>query len=58
MAKDDPVNSAILQLRDGDLAGEGAIGLVVYILSGDANFFLRVLADEKEVECRWSNDGL
>jgi hypothetical protein len=58
VAQDSPVNAAVLQVLDGDLAGEGAIGLIEDILGGDANFLLDVLADEEEVEGRRGNNDL
>jgi hypothetical protein len=43
---------------DGDLAREGAIGLVEDILGGNANALLCAFADEEEVDGGRGNDGL
>lgn len=58
VAEDGPVDAAVLEVLDRDLAGEGAVRLVVDVLGGDADVLLGLLTDEEEVEGRRGNDGL
>jgi len=50
-----PGNVAVLELIDGDLTGEGTVGLVEDVLCCDLKTGLEVLAGEEEVE-RWRRD--
>lgn len=50
MAQNRPRDVAVLELRDGDFAGESAVGLVEGVLRGDFDSFAEVLADEQQVE--------
>lgn len=58
VAKDGPVDGAVLELRDRDLAREGAVGLVVDVLRGDLNLGADGGADEREVEGGRGDDDL
>jgi hypothetical protein len=53
-----PGNVAVLELIDGDLTGEGTIGLVEDVLCCDLEAGLEVLAGEEEVEGRWCDNDL
>lgn len=55
VAEQRPCNTAVFELRDGDLAGEGAVGFVEDILRGDFDGGRKVFACEEEVE-RWWGD--
>lgn len=50
VAEDGPVNLAVEELRDGELSGEGAVGLVVDVLGGNANLGAEGVADEDQVD--------
>lgn len=50
VAEDDPVDVAVLELGDGDLAGEGTVGLVEDVLGGDLDVLAEGLADKREVD--------
>jgi hypothetical protein len=50
VAQNRPGDAALPQLIDGDLACEGAIGLVEDVLCRDFDALAEVLAGEKEVE--------
>lgn len=56
MAEKSPSDVRVLELRDGDLACEGAVGLVEDVLGGDFNAGAEVLACEEEVEGRGGDD--
>jgi hypothetical protein len=58
VAEDGPCDAAVLELLGGDLTGEGTVGLVVDVLSGDLETLAEVLAGQKEVERGGSNDDL
>ena len=58
MAEDGPCDAAVLELLSGDFTGEGTVGLVVDVLSGDLKALAEVLAGQEEVERRGSNDNL
>lgn len=58
VAQDSPVDAAVLQLGDGDLAGEGAIGLIVDVLGGDLNLLAEVLTHEEQMQVGRRNDDL
>lgn len=58
VAKDGPGNLVVLELLDGDLTGEGAVGLVVDVLGGDLETLAKILTDEEKVQGRRSNDNL
>lgn len=58
VAQDGPVDAAVLELRDGDFAGESAIGLVVDVLGGNFEALAEVLADEEEMQVRRRDDDL
>lgn len=58
MAQDDPVGANVLDLLDRDLASEGAVGLVVDVLRGDADFAAEEVAGVGEVEGWWGDDDL
>ena len=58
VAKESPGDVTVLELVDGDFAGESTVGLVEDILGCDFQTRLEVLAGEKEVECWWCNDNL
>ena len=53
-----PGDLAVLKLGDGDLASEGAVGLVEDVLGGDLEASTKVLTDEKEVEGGRGDDDL
>lgn len=50
MSEDNPLDVAILELRDADLAREGAVRLVEDVLRRDFDALAQVLAREEEVE--------
>jgi hypothetical protein len=56
VAEDGPADVAVLELRDGDFTGEGAVGLVEDVLGGDFEALAEVLAGEEEVEGGWGDD--
>lgn len=58
VAQDGPVDAAVLELRDGDFAGEGAVGLVVDVLGGDLNAGAEAFADEEEIQVGGRDDNL
>lgn len=58
VAEDDPVDVAILELGDGDLAGEGTVGLVEDVLGGDLDVLAEGLTDEREVDGRRRDNNL
>ena len=58
VAQDGPGDVAVLELRHADLAGEGAVGLVEYVLGGHLDLGVEVLSDEEEVEGRRGDDDL
>jgi hypothetical protein len=55
VAEDGPRYAGVFELVDGDLAREGAVGLVEDILGCYLKAFAEVFASEKEVE-RWRSD--
>jgi len=58
VADEGPGNAALLELLSRDLAGEGTVGLVEDVLSGNLEALAEVLACEKEVERGRSDDNL
>jgi hypothetical protein len=58
VAEESPGDVRVLELGDGDLAGEGAVGLVEDVLGGDLDALARVLAGEEEVEGGRGDDDL
>lgn len=58
VAEDSPVDIAILELGDGDLASESTVGLVVDVLGGNLDFLAESLADKGEVEGRRGDNDL
>jgi hypothetical protein len=58
VAQDRPRDVAVLELRDGDLAGEGAVRLVEDVLGGDFEAGAEMLAREEEVEGGGRDDDL
>lgn len=58
MAEDGPVDVGVLELRDADLTGEGAVGLVVDVLGGDLDLLAEGVADLEEVERGGRDDDL
>lgn len=58
VAEDGPGDAGVLELLNGDLAGEGAVGLVVDVLGGDLETLAQVLAGQLQVQRRRSNDDL
>ena len=58
VAQDGPVDLAVDELGDGQLAGEGTVGLVVDVLGGDANFGAEVLANKDQVDGAGGDDDL
>lgn len=58
VAEDGPGDASVLELIDGDLTGEGAVGLVVDVLSGDLEALAQVLAGQGQVQRRGSDDDL
>lgn len=51
-----PGDVAVLQLLDGDLAGEGAVGPVEDILGRNFDGGVKVFAGQEEEEGRWGDD--
>jgi hypothetical protein len=58
VTEDGPVDLAVLELGDGDLASESAVGLVVDVLSGNLDVLAESLADNGEVEGRRGDNDL
>lgn len=58
VAQDRPGDVAVKELRDGQLTGEGTVGLVVDVLRGDGNLLAQRLTDGDEVEGWWGNNDL
>ena len=58
VADEGPGDVGVLELGDGDLAGEGTVGLVEDVLGGDLNALAGVLAGEEEVEGGRGDDDL
>lgn len=58
VAEDGPGDAGVLELLNGDLAGEGAVGLVVDVLSSDLDALAQVLAGQEQVQRGRSNDDL
>jgi hypothetical protein len=58
VAEESPGDVGVLELGDGDLAGEGAVGLVEDVLGGDLDALAGVLAGEEEVEGGRGDDDL
>jgi len=58
VAEEGPGDVGVLELGDGDLAGEGAVGLVEDVLGGDLDALAGVLAGEEEVEGGRGDDDL
>lgn len=58
VAKDGPGNVAVRELRHGDLAGEGTVGLVEDVLGSNLDLGSEKLTSEEEVEGRRSDDNL
>jgi hypothetical protein len=58
VAEERPGDVGVLELGNGDLAGEGAVGLVEDVLGGDLNALASVLASEEEVEGGRGDDDL
>ena len=58
MTKEGPCDITIFKLVDGDLAGEGSIGLVEDILGRNLDARLEVLTGEEEIECWGCDDNL
>ena len=58
VAEEGPGDVGVLELGDGDLTGEGTVGLVEDVLGGDLNALAGVLAGEEEVEGGRGDDDL
>lgn len=58
VTQDGPCDVAVLELGDGDLAGEGAVGLVEDVLGGDLDLGTEVLTGEEQVDCGRGDDNL
>jgi hypothetical protein len=58
VAENGPVDAALLELRNRDLASVGAVGLVVDILGSDLETLAEVLAGGEQEERRGGNDNL
>jgi hypothetical protein len=58
VAEDDPVDVAVLELGDRDLAGESTVGLVEDVLGGDLDVLAEGLTDEREVDGRRRDNDL
>ena len=56
MAQDRPCDVTVLELGDGDLAREGAVGLVEDVLGRNFDARAQVLAGDEQVEGRWGDD--
>lgn len=55
---DGPVDLGVAQLLDGDLTGEGTVGLVEDVLGGDTDLGVGQLAGQGEVEGGGRDDDL
>lgn len=58
VADQGPADVGVLKLGGGDLAGEGALVLVVDVLGSDLDLLAELRAGEKEVECGRGDDDL
>lgn len=58
VAQDGPVDAAVLELGNADLAGERTVGLVKDVLSSNLQARLEMLADEQKVEGRRGDHDL
>jgi hypothetical protein len=58
VAEQRPGNVGVLELGDGDLAGESAVGLVEDVLRGNLDALAGMLAGEEEVEGGRGDDDL
>ena len=58
MPEESPGDVAVSELVNGNLAGEGTIGLVEDVLGCDFDAGIEVLAGEEEVEGWWCNNDL
>ena len=58
MADEGPCDVALGELCDGDLTGEGTVGLVEDVLSSDLETGAEVLTGEEKVEGRRGNNDL
>lgn len=58
VAEDGPSDVAVLELGDGDLAGEGTVGLVEDVLGGNLNLLPEVLAGGEQVQGWGGDDNL
>lgn len=58
VAEDGPVDVAVLELLNADLAREGAVGLVIDILRADLDVLPDGVADELEVDGGRGDDDL
>lgn len=58
VAEKGPGDVGVLELRNGDLAGEGTVGLVEDVLGSDLDALAGVLAGEEEVEGGRGDDDL
>lgn len=58
VAQDDPVDVVVLELGNGDLAGEGTVRLVEDVLGSDLDVVLDGLLDERKVEGGRRDDDL
>lgn len=58
MTDDGPVDLGVAQLLDGDLTGEGTVGLVEDVLGGDTDLGVGQLAGQGEVEGGGRDDDL
>ena len=58
VAEDGPVDVAVLELLNRDLASVSAVALVEDVLSGDLDVLVQVLADEVEVDGGRRDDDL
>lgn len=57
MTQDCPGDVAVLELRNANLAGEGAVWLVENILCSDFYAFAQVLTREQKVHRWWRDDN-
>lgn len=58
VAENGPGDGQIGELGDGDLAGEGTVGLVVDVLGRGSDVVLDGVTNEREVDSRGSDDNL
>jgi len=58
VAEEGPGDVGVLELLDGDLTGEGTVGLVEDVLGSDLDALAGVLAGEEEVEGGRGDDDL